>query len=152
MKVINVHRLQLQFGANILTKGSAEKQADAAINKVNTLLEGCLPGLKASLIAHRDEIEVGCEEGDDTPPALVSLSKTHKVLALQVALRMFQNAELIDLSPNQQANGRWSVDLSDDNGNIVDSFLFLNEITGVAFINLVLEISNRLNSPQYVQQ
>lgn len=151
MKVINIHRLQLQFTANSLTKGSPSKQANSAINQINRVIDGALPGLGAELISHRDEVEIETDEVEGQGPCRVDLSKSNKVLALQVAQRMYQNGELLDLSPNPQPQSKWHVDLSDDTGNTVETFAFKSEKTGIAFINLVIEINNLLNTQNYVK-
>lgn len=64
-KTINIHKLQLQFDGDIITHGSAAKQAQQAINQINLILQREPMGLNAQLIAHRDEIEVECEDGDE---------------------------------------------------------------------------------------
>ena len=58
MKVITIHRVEVQFDADQITKGTAEQQADQAIEPINLTLQREPFGLGAQLIVHRDEIEV----------------------------------------------------------------------------------------------
>ena len=58
MKVITIHRVEVQFDADQITKGTAEQQADQAIEQINLTLQREPFGLGAQLIVHRDEIEV----------------------------------------------------------------------------------------------
>jgi len=58
MKVITIRRLDLQFDANQVTKGSVEQQASQALELINLTLQREPFGLGAQLFAHRDEIEV----------------------------------------------------------------------------------------------
>jgi hypothetical protein len=58
MKVITIHRLELQFDANQITCGSSQKQAEQAVEFINRVLLREPFGLNAQLIVHRDEIEI----------------------------------------------------------------------------------------------
>lgn len=58
MKVITIHRVEVQFDANQVTQGTAEEQANQAIEQINLTLQREPFGLGAQLIVHRDEIEV----------------------------------------------------------------------------------------------
>ena len=58
MKAITIHRVEVQFDADQITKGTAEQQADQAIEQINLTLQREPFGLGAQLIVHRDEIEV----------------------------------------------------------------------------------------------
>jgi hypothetical protein len=58
MKTITIRRLDLQFDAGQITKGSAEQQARQALELINLTLQREPFGLGAQLFAHRDEIEV----------------------------------------------------------------------------------------------
>jgi hypothetical protein len=58
MKVITIHRVEVQFDADQITQGTAEQQADQAIELINLTLQREPFGLGAQLIVHRDEIEV----------------------------------------------------------------------------------------------
>ncbi len=62
MKTITIRRLDLQFDANQVTRGSVEQQASQALELINLTLQRQPFGLGAQLFAHRDEIEV--ESGD----------------------------------------------------------------------------------------
>ncbi|TXT46359.1 MAG: hypothetical protein FD140_4495 [Limisphaerales bacterium] len=65
MKTITIRRLDLQFDANQVTKGSVEKQAAQAIELINLTLQREPFGLGAQLFAHRDEIEVESRKSAD---------------------------------------------------------------------------------------
>jgi polyisoprenoid-binding protein YceI len=58
MKVITIRRVDLQFDADQVTHGTAEQQADQAIEHINLTLKRQPFGLGAQLIVHRDEIEI----------------------------------------------------------------------------------------------
>ncbi|MEN9601869.1 MAG: hypothetical protein RIS56_1475 [Verrucomicrobiota bacterium] len=58
MKTITIRRLDLQFDANQVTRGSTEQQARQAVELINLTLQREPFGLGAQLFAHRDEIEV----------------------------------------------------------------------------------------------
>jgi len=58
MKAITIHRVEVQFDADQVTHGTAEQQADQAIEQINLTLQRQPFGLGAQLIVHRDEIEV----------------------------------------------------------------------------------------------
>ena len=58
MKTITIRRLDLQFDANQVTKGSVDQQASQALELINLTLQREPFGLGAQLFAHRDEIEV----------------------------------------------------------------------------------------------
>jgi hypothetical protein len=58
MKAITIHRVEVQFDADQITHGTAEQQADQAIEQINLTLQRQPFGLGAQLIVHRDEIEV----------------------------------------------------------------------------------------------
>ena len=58
MKVINVHRLMLQFDADQVTQGTKDEQARQAIDQINALLQREPFGLAAQFYATPDEIEV----------------------------------------------------------------------------------------------
>ena len=58
MKVITIRRVDLQFDADQITHGTAEQQADQAVEHINLTLQREPFGLGAQLIVHRDEIEV----------------------------------------------------------------------------------------------
>ncbi|NDF00414.1 MAG: hypothetical protein EB034_19415 [Verrucomicrobia bacterium] len=62
MKTITIRRLDLQFDANQVTKGSTEQQARQALELINLTLQREPFGLGAQLFAHPDEIEVESEE------------------------------------------------------------------------------------------
>lgn len=62
MKTITIRRLDLQFDADQVTRGSAEKQAAQALDLINLTLQREPFGLGAQLFAHRDEIEVESSE------------------------------------------------------------------------------------------
>ena len=62
MKTITIRRLDLQFDANQVTKGSTEQQARQALELINLTLQREPFGLGAQLFAHPDELEV--ESGD----------------------------------------------------------------------------------------
>ena len=62
MKTITIRRLDLQFDANQVTKGSVEKQAAQALELINLTLQREPFGLGAQLFAHPDEIEVECRK------------------------------------------------------------------------------------------
>ena len=62
MKTITIRRLDLQFDANQVTRGSAEQQARQAVELINLTLQREPFGLGAQLFAHRDEIEVECRK------------------------------------------------------------------------------------------
>ena len=63
MKTITIRRLDLQFDAGQITKGSPEQQARQALELINLALQREPFGLGAQLFAHPDEIEV--ESADD---------------------------------------------------------------------------------------
>ena len=65
MKTITIRRLDLQFDANQITKGSVELQASQALELINLTLQREPFGLGAQLFAHRDEIEVESGENSD---------------------------------------------------------------------------------------
>ena len=58
MKVITIHRVEVQFDADQITHGTAEQQADQAVELINLALQREPFGLGAQIIVHRDEIEV----------------------------------------------------------------------------------------------
>ncbi len=58
MKAITIHRVEVQFDADQVTQGTAEEQANQAIEQINLTLQREHFGLGAQLIIHRDEIEV----------------------------------------------------------------------------------------------
>ena len=58
MKTITVRRLDLQFDADQITRGSAEQQAAQALDLINLTLQREPFGLGAQLFAHPDEIEI----------------------------------------------------------------------------------------------
>ena len=58
MKTITIRRLDLQFDADQVTKGSSEQQARQALELINLTLQREPFGLGAQLFAHPDEIEV----------------------------------------------------------------------------------------------
>jgi len=58
MKTITIRRLDLQFDANQVTKGSTEQQARQALELINLTLQREPFGLGAQLFAHPDEIEI----------------------------------------------------------------------------------------------
>ena len=58
MKTITIHRLDLQFDANQVTRGSTEQQAWQALELINLTLQREPFGVGAQLYAHPDEIEV----------------------------------------------------------------------------------------------
>ena len=58
MKVITIHRVEVQFDADQVTQGTAEQQVSLAIDLINLTLQREPFGLGAQLIVHRDEIEV----------------------------------------------------------------------------------------------
>ena len=58
MKVITIRRVEVQFDADQVTHGTAEQQANQAIEQINLTLQREPFGLGAQLIVHRDEIEV----------------------------------------------------------------------------------------------
>ena len=58
MKIITIRRVDLQFDADQITNGTAEQQADQAIELINLALQREPFGLSAQLIVHRDEIEI----------------------------------------------------------------------------------------------
>jgi len=58
MTTITIRRLDLQFDANQVTRGSTEQQARQALELINQTLQREPFGLGAQLFAHRDEIEV----------------------------------------------------------------------------------------------
>jgi hypothetical protein len=58
MKAITIRRIDLQFDADQVTKGTAEQQAEQAVELINLTLQRQPFGLGAQLIVHRDEIEV----------------------------------------------------------------------------------------------
>ena len=62
MKVITIRRLDVQFDAGQITRGSAEQQARQAVDLINLALQREPFGLGAQLFAHRDEIEVESRE------------------------------------------------------------------------------------------
>ena len=62
MKTITVRRLDLQFDANHVTRGSTEQQARQALELINLTLQREPFGLGAQLFAHPDEIEVECRK------------------------------------------------------------------------------------------
>jgi len=62
MKTITIRRLDLQFDAGQITHGSAEQQADQALELINLTLQREPFGLGAQLYAHPDEIEVECRK------------------------------------------------------------------------------------------
>jgi hypothetical protein len=61
---ITVYRLDLQFDANQITRGTTQQQADQAVQLINLVLQREPFGLGAQLFAHRDEIEVEAAETD----------------------------------------------------------------------------------------
>jgi hypothetical protein len=58
MKAITIHRVEVQFDADQITKGTADEQADQAVELINLALQREPFGLGAQIIVHRDEIEV----------------------------------------------------------------------------------------------
>ena len=58
MKTITIRRLDLQFDAGQITKGSTEQQTRQALELINLTLQREPFGLGAQLFAHPDEIEV----------------------------------------------------------------------------------------------
>jgi hypothetical protein len=62
MKTITIRRLDLQFDANQITRGSTEQQARQALELINLTLQREPFGLGAQLYAHPDEIEVECRK------------------------------------------------------------------------------------------
>lgn len=58
MKTITVYRLDLQFDADQVTKGTPLNQAHQAIDQINLVLQREPYGLGAQLIDHPDEIEL----------------------------------------------------------------------------------------------
>jgi hypothetical protein len=58
MKTITIRRLDLQFDAGQITKGSTEQQARQALELINLTLQREPFGVGAQLYAHPDEIEV----------------------------------------------------------------------------------------------
>ena len=58
MKVITVHRVDLQFDADQITHGPAEQQVRQAIDVINQTLQRELFGLNAKIIVHPDEFEI----------------------------------------------------------------------------------------------
>jgi len=58
MKVITVHRVDLQFDADQITHGPAEQQVRQAIDVINQTLQRDLANLHAQIIVHPDEIEI----------------------------------------------------------------------------------------------
>jgi len=64
MKTITIRRLDLQFDANQVTRGSTEQQAREALELINLTLQREPFGLGAQLYAHPDEIEVESHEAE----------------------------------------------------------------------------------------
>ena len=64
MKTITIRRLDLQFDANQVTKGSPEQQVRQALELINLALQREPFGLGAQLFAHPDEIEVECRKAE----------------------------------------------------------------------------------------
>ena len=62
MRTITIRRLDLQFDAGQITKGSTEQQARQALELINLTLQREPFGLGAQLFAHPDEIEVEATE------------------------------------------------------------------------------------------
>ena len=62
VKTITIRRLDLQFDADQITHGSAEEQAEQAIELINLALQRKPSCMGAQLSAHRDEIEVESQE------------------------------------------------------------------------------------------
>ena len=62
MKTITIRRLDLQFDADQITRGSTEQQARQALELINLTLQREPFGLGAQLYAHPDEIEVECRK------------------------------------------------------------------------------------------
>jgi hypothetical protein len=62
MKTIAIRRLDLQFDADQITRGSADQQAQQAVDLINLALQREPFGLGAQLDAHPDEIEVECRK------------------------------------------------------------------------------------------
>ena len=64
MTAITIRRLDLQFDAGQITKGSPEQQARQALELINLTLQREPFGLGAQLYAHPDEIEVECRTAE----------------------------------------------------------------------------------------
>ncbi len=64
MKVINVHRLSLQFDEGALP-GDSERQVAKALILINEVLAEQLPYLSPQLFAARDEIEVEVSDPEE---------------------------------------------------------------------------------------
>jgi hypothetical protein len=62
MNTITIRRLDLQFDADQITRGSADQQARQAVDLINLALQREPFGLGAQLYAHPDEIEVECRK------------------------------------------------------------------------------------------
>ena len=62
MKTITIRRLDLQFDADQITRGSTEQQARQALELINLTLQREPFCLGAQLFAHPDEIEVECRK------------------------------------------------------------------------------------------
>ena len=67
MRTITIRRLDLQFDADQITRGSVNQQAKQALELVNQLLQREPFGLAPQLIVHPDEIEI--ESAEDEPNA-----------------------------------------------------------------------------------
>ena len=61
---ISIHRIMLQFDADQITHGKKDRQADQAIDLINSVLQREPYGLAAQIYAARDEIEVEIEKKD----------------------------------------------------------------------------------------
>ena len=67
MRTITIRRLDLQFDADQITRGSVKQQAKQALELINQTLQQESFGLAPQLIVHPDEIEIECAE--DEPAA-----------------------------------------------------------------------------------
>lgn len=65
MKVITVRRVDLQFDADQITRGTSAEQVRQAIEAINLALQREPFGLGAQLIVHRDEIEIEIHDLND---------------------------------------------------------------------------------------
>jgi hypothetical protein len=64
MKIITLHRVEIQFDADQITHGTNGQQADQAIELINLVLQRNPDGLGAQLIVHPDEIEIETRQSE----------------------------------------------------------------------------------------
>ena len=151
MRAINIHGLQLQFIANSQTRGKAEKQAEQALHLVEDLISSQLPGLGASLIGYRDEIEVKSVQVEEPKPRKIDLQFPQRIQALQSAMRILESEYLSTVTLEKASSNTWQVIVNIKKSRSKDVILFDKQDEAIAFVNLVENICKQVRAPLFLK-